>query len=387
MAAERPPEWWHELSRRVSSRVGFVMRERELGKLRPVMERELRGAGIEGWPAYLRELDAQPLSAAVWQSLLGHILIHETSFFRHAQQFDFVRDVILTGRDGSVRLWSAGCSSGEEAFSLAIACLEAGRPSAEIWATDVSHAGLRRAMEGRVVLRRGEPSPRLARWVHEEADGWHVAAPVRALIRWQWGDLLDGAEFAARRGPFDVIMCRNVVLYLHEEAIDRILAVFERALVPDGWLMLGHAESLLFRRTSFHMVADGLAYTRRPPAPSARRQVAEPASGELPATPTSSEPGATVKAALALEERGQAMEAAAHLRRGLRGDDGDLIIRLCLAGVCRRIGQTDAAADELVRLARQLAGRPDDELVPGGDGLTVGSLRQVVALHVTEEAG
>jgi len=182
-------------------------------------------------------------------------------------------------------------------------------------------------------------------------------------------------------------LCRNVLIYFHEDAIARVVSLFERALVLDGWLMLGHAESLLFRRTPFHMVAGGLAYTRRPPAlkpPRSRPVPPVVARGKPTPEPPSSKdrPRQVAKLAIALEQRGKLSEAAALLRKALQEDRSTILARLCLSGIYRRSGQIDAAA-ELRLLSFQLDGRPDDEIVPASDGLTVGALRMVIAPYAS----
>jgi len=366
--------------------VGFAAREREMNRLSAVIDREVRRATSEGWEAYLRELDTQSLNAPVWQSLLSHILNSETSLFRHSQQFDFLRDVVLRERPGALKCWSAGCATGEEAFTLAMVCREE-RRSADIWATDISRAALDAASQGRISLRRGCRDPRIASWLHHHRGGWYVDDSIRSLIRWEWANLLESDQFVSRHGPFDVIMCRNVLIYFHDEAVERVLRLFERALVPDGWLLLGHAETLLFRQTSFRMVAGGLGYTRRPPAqmqPAAKEPERLPQAHPEAAEPV--EPGDdVVKQAVALEQQDRLVEAAALLREALVRDSRNILARLCLSGIYRRSGQIDAAARELNQLARQLNGRPDEEMLPGSDGLTVGALRQVIAPYAPGE--
>ncbi len=378
------PNWWHDLSRRMSRRIGFVMREREMNKLAPVMEREFRRSGLSDWQSFLTELDIRSPRSPIWQSLLNHILIPETSLFRHNQQWDFFRRIVLGENDRPLKIWSAACSTGEEPFTVAMAALGDGRSNVEIWGTDISMASLTIASRGHVMLRPGKPEPLASKWLRRKGNGWEMDRQVRALIRWEWANLVDCQDLIRKHGPFDVILCRNVLLYFHEDAVNYVLQQFEHALRPDGWLLLGHAESLLFRQTSFRMVEGGLGYTRRAIKDSVQ-------AAPKPRTPAEKderrvEPSRLVDAATALEGRDKQSEAAALLKTGLRNDDGDMLIHLCLSGLYRRTGQLDDAAKELSLLARRIASRSDDDLVPGGDGLTVGALRQVVAPYVAREA-
>jgi len=172
-----------------------------------------------------------------------------------------------------------------------------------------------------------------------------------------------------------------VLIYFSDRAVDQALEIFDEALSPDGWLILGHAESLLFRKTPFRMVADGLAYTRvkeRPPQPTpaqAGDRRKRPRK-QIPEEPSKAED--VIKKAVSLEQQNRIIEAAHLLRRLLQSNGDNVMARLSLSGIYRRSGQIDAAEAELQKLSKQLEGRPDDEAVPGGDGLTVGALRGFV---------
>ena len=364
-------------------RTGFVVRERDVRKLGYAIDGIVQRFTPGGWGAYLRLLDAHALKSPVWQSMLNSILIGETYMFRHAQQFDFLGDEILKSRKGPVRCWSAGCSTGEEAFTMSILFHEKGHHNVEIVASDISVVALEAAAQGRVTVRRGVHEERIAPWMIQKGDdergrdSWYVVDSVRSSITWEWGNLIEADEIVSKYAPFDVIMCRNVLIYFRDEAVDTALSIFDKALAPDGWLILGHAESLLFRKTAFRMVADGLAYTRVPRQSLAKQQ-AKAVAAPPPPPPEEETPGVIIKRAVALEQKNRLVDAANILRKLLHRHDDAIMARLTLSGIYRRTGQTDAAEAELTRLAKQLAGRPDDETVPDSDGLTVGALRGFV---------
>ena len=395
MTTSRPAAWWDELARRITERTGFVVRERDVKKLDQVIDRELQRVPTGLWGDYLRLLDSQSMRSPAWQGVLNYILIGETYMFRHTQQYDFLAENVLNGQKGPMKCWSAGCATGEEAFTLSIVFQEKGHQAYEIVASDISLAALRSAATGKATLRKGVHEARLAPWTQRGNDGWYVVEPVRSHIKWEWCNLVEAEELVARHGPFDVIMCRNVLIYFDDRSVEKALEIFDRALAPDGWLVLGHAESLLFRKTSFRMVADGLAYTRfkesakmlsraaQIPTPAAdRRTKPRP---ELP--PDDETPEVIIKRAVSLEQQNRIVEAAHLLRKLLQRDKNNMMARLSLSGIYRRSGQIDAAEAELIKLSRQLDGRPDDEPVAGGDGLTIGALRGFVTPYAAEDEG
>jgi chemotaxis protein methyltransferase CheR len=149
----------------------------------------------------------------------------------------------------NIRIWSAGCSTGQEAYSLAMLFAES-QPAWRDWtidilATDVSSSVIDRARSGiytQFEVQRGLGINQTIRWFEEVENGWRVVEPLRKPVRFQVHNLL---EQPPHPGTFDIILCRNVLLYLSAEK--RTLA-FERlasALAPDGWLMLGAGETVI----------------------------------------------------------------------------------------------------------------------------------------------
>jgi chemotaxis protein methyltransferase CheR len=191
------------------------------------------------------------LSNQVVEALLNN----ETYFFRDRTPFDVLSRhalVELQKRRYSkkrIRIWSAGCSTGQEVYSLAM--LFADEPekwrgwTIDILGTDVSGAVISRARDGiytQFEVQRGLAITQTIRWFEECGDGWRIVEPLRKHVRFQEHNLL---EQAPHPGGFDIILCRNVLLYLCAEK--KALA-FERlasALSEDGWLMLGAGETVI----------------------------------------------------------------------------------------------------------------------------------------------
>ena len=189
------------------------------------------------------------------QNVVEALLNNETYFFRDRAPFDLIQRYALAelaqrrAKSKRIRIWSAGCSTGQEAYSLAM--LFADEPdkwsgwTIDILGTDVSTGCVDRARNGaysQFEVQRGLGINQMIKWFEECADGWRAVESLRKPIRFQVHNLL---EPAPHPGDFDIVLCRNVLLYLSPErktlAFERIAA----AMAPDGWLMLGAGETVI----------------------------------------------------------------------------------------------------------------------------------------------
>jgi chemotaxis protein methyltransferase CheR len=191
------------------------------------------------------------LSNQVVEALLNN----ETYFFRDRSPFDLLATHALPtlakrhAATRRIRIWSAGCSTGQEAYSLAMLFAENSLAwhgwTIDILATDVSTSAIERARSGiytQFEVQRGLGIKQMIRWFEEAEGGWRAVEALRKPVRFQVHNLL---EQPPQPGGFDIILCRNVLLYLCAEK--RALA-FERlasAMSPDGWLMLGAGETVI----------------------------------------------------------------------------------------------------------------------------------------------
>lgn len=175
----------------------------------------------------------------------------ESSFFRDAPVFDLACDVIAQAEaDGRrARVWSAGCSTGQEPLSLAMLFAERAASDApmspEIVATDVSEAALARAREGRYTqfeVQRGLPIRRLMRWFEQAGDDWVASPELTRTIHYRSLNLVADR---APPGRFDLVFCRNVLLYLAPAMKSRVFASLAMALRPGGLLVLGAGETVI----------------------------------------------------------------------------------------------------------------------------------------------
>jgi chemotaxis protein methyltransferase CheR len=189
------------------------------------------------------------------QKVVEALLNNETYFFRDRAPFDVLQRYALPElakrrqKSKRLRIWSAGCSTGQEVYSLAM--LFAEQPAdwlgwtIDILGTDVSTGCVDRARAGsysQFEVQRGLGINQMIKWFEETADGWRAVEPLRKPVRFQVHNIL---EPSPHPGDFDIVLCRNVLLYLSPEK--KTLA-FERiagAMAEDDWLMLGAGETVI----------------------------------------------------------------------------------------------------------------------------------------------
>jgi len=189
------------------------------------------------------------------QKVVEALLNNETYFFRDRAPFDVLQRHALPelaqrrAKSKRLRIWSAGCSTGQEVYSLSMLFAEEAEKwrgwTIDILGTDVSTTCIDRARTGaysQFEVQRGLGINQMIKWFEESADGWRAIEPLRKPVRYQVHNLL---EPAPHPGDFDIVLCRNVLLYLSPEK--KTLA-FERiagAMAEDGWLMLGAGETVI----------------------------------------------------------------------------------------------------------------------------------------------
>ncbi len=222
----------------------------------------LRELGLESFAEYYEyALHDDPRERV---HLIDRISTNETSFFREPRQFELLEQRILPGwssealerrRMRRVRAWSAGCSTGEEPYSLAMVLLEhleaAAGWSVEILATDISSRALQSAQSAIYPIEEaGEIPPKYAKRFMLKGTGAQqgnvkVGPEARSIIEFQRINVNDESHFV--QGPFDLILCRNVLIYFEEKRRLLVLHRLLDALAQDGLLLLGHSESLFGR--------------------------------------------------------------------------------------------------------------------------------------------
>lgn len=219
---------------------------------------------IKDFTAYAKLLESD---ADRRQEFKDYVTINVSEFFRDSDRFKELEKRVLPellSGNAAVRIWSAGCSIGAEPYSMAMLLRELGPGrNHTILATDIDQTILDRARAGRGYLAsdiRNVGAERIAKWFVKEADGKYSVAPgARGVIRFEKHDLLRDRYPS---GPFDLIACRNVVIYFTEEAKERIYQGFASALRPGGILFVGGTEAIM-RPQGFGLQVMGPGLYRR----------------------------------------------------------------------------------------------------------------------------
>jgi chemotaxis protein methyltransferase CheR len=255
--AELGEEEFRLLRDLIHEQFGLYFDEGQRGSLRMRLARRLSLLGLDSFEEYHHYLRFAPQRVEELARMVSHLTNNETYFFREVPQLKVFADHVLKsikerkGRlaERSLRLLSAGCSTGEEALTLASLVYDSGQ---FFWGWDVRVVGLdvdgealekaRRGVYHRNSLRAVTPE-QLERHFVPDGTGVRVKEGVRRLVSFRGGNLLDPASYADL-APLDAVFCRNVLIYFSESAVRRAVQSFYDSLGPGGFLLLGHAESL-----------------------------------------------------------------------------------------------------------------------------------------------
>jgi len=270
---------------------GMYFDARRTHFLQDRLQRRLRACRLDSFYSYYRLLISTEGKKEL-TCLLENLTVNETSFFRNKAQLELFHKGILdemirqkqTGHDHSLRIWSAGCSTGQEAYTIAMLIADAlayhqlrmphsetttwPKPlvpppwKVEIPASDINYTVLRAGQEGiynEQQMSSVDYSYRL-RYFDKVGERYAIKKSIKEVVHFDFHNLK--TEFLPQRN--DVIFCRNVMMYFDEAEQRRLIEKFYRCLVPGGYLLVGHAESLLGLTDKFTMVYrdSGTAYRR-----------------------------------------------------------------------------------------------------------------------------
>jgi len=240
----------------VESRLSLVARKSGLGSVDELVDR-------------LRATSEGPL----WHEVVDAMTTNETSFFRDQTPFHILRETVFTqllerrGRERTLRVWSAACASGQEAYSLAMLwhefCAESPGWELKLLATDISNEMLDRARAGRftpVEVNRGLTEEQRVKYFRNEGDDWRIDDALRSMVEFRQLNLINTLPTLPQ---MDVILLRNVLVYFDLPTKQDILSKLRRVLRPDGYLFLGGAETTLMIDDSFERArANGGSFYR-----------------------------------------------------------------------------------------------------------------------------
>ncbi len=271
----------------LQSRLGPIVRTRGLNSLGEMMDLLKRNAD-------------QDLANEVMEAMTTN----ESFFFRDKTPFDHFKDhmvpTLTEGKSGgNLRIWCAAASTGQEPYSIAILIKEMARQlggwTSDIVATDISSEVLDRARSGlytQFEVQRGLPIKLMMKYFKQVDDNWEIDAGIRSMVKL---DLLNLLDDFTKLGTFDIVFCRNVLIYFDEPTKRDVLARIAKRMKPGGFLVLGAAETIMGLTNDFKMVPDkkGLCMLGGGGAPASApaRATAAP-TPERPAAPVAAGSGA-----------------------------------------------------------------------------------------------
>lgn len=341
------------------------------------VSRRLSQLGLCDCRSYLELLRDSVRGASELELLVAEIAIGETYFFRHEEQFDALRHLVLPAilekNKGSrrLRVWSAGCANGAELYSVAILLRNELAQELVGWqvsllGTDINHDALRQARGAKFeewALRDTPESLKLSCFMMS-GKSWTLAAKYRQSVSFQYHNLVTDPFPSQPNGiaDFDLILCRNVMIYFSHQVMRRIAGQFRACLVDEGWLIVGHAELNIEIFRDFQIVNTGACTMYRKGGISPEKIHAAPAP--IPA-PAMDAPAVEIPTVLVLpakappaDSRELALTAESGLAQGIE-------LRPCLedhdggAGVCEESLEATALPCYRITELRLLADRGD----------------------------
>lgn len=218
---------------------------------------------FDSFQKYFYFLQYDPRAEGEFDQIYDLVTTNETYFFREPAQLaafteEIIPDLLTRKSIRKVRIWSAGCSSGEEPYSIAMLLQEAGlynHAVFEIFASDINQAVLAKARRGHYrenAFRATDPAVRDRYFAREQDGSWRISDDIRNRVSFGRLNLYDEARVSLL-GHVDVIFCRNVIIYFDEASKKVVVGSFYNRLLEGGYLLLGHSESLISLSTQFKL--------------------------------------------------------------------------------------------------------------------------------------
>lgn len=258
-----PDDVFRQLRDDIYRRTGMFFADSSKYLLQKRLSPRAKELNFDTFQKYYYFLQYDPRSEAEFDHIYDLITTNETYFFREPAQLtafveEIVPEILARKTQKKIRIWSAGCSSGEEPYSIAMLLDKGGwfsQAAFEIFASDLNQQVLAKARRGvyrENAFRATDPVLR-ERYFRKEADGsWRIGDDVRNRVSFGRLNLYDAARVSLL-GYVDVVFCRNVIIYFDETSKKIVLGSFYNRLVDGGYLLLGHSESLISLSTQFKL--------------------------------------------------------------------------------------------------------------------------------------
>lgn len=256
------------VSKHLSEHIGLYYPEKRLNELGEKLSQAMYDFGYERLDDFINWLVSSPLSKSHIEILASHLTVNETYFFREKGTFDVLEQSILpglikAGNDNGKRLrvWSAGCSTGEEPYSIAM-LLDKMIPGIEQWnisilATDIDPGALQQARQGVYSTWSFRDTPQ---WANEryfkrlKGGSFSISPDIRNLVTFDYHNLLEENPDHSRANGFDIIFCRNVLMYFAPETVGSVARRMHKALRDGGFLIVGVVEASNLFSTEFKLI-------------------------------------------------------------------------------------------------------------------------------------
>ncbi|MCX7832180.1 MAG: tetratricopeptide repeat protein [Actinobacteria bacterium] len=262
---------------------GLNIEKEKFDSLRISIHTRATRNGLSSYEEYYNKLIK---SEDEFRNLISLLAVNETYFFRYPEQFKILKEYVIPKiveenklkPVRSIRIWSAGCSTGEEAYSIAITILESNLDlsnwEVHILGTDVSNQALKKAVEGKYYknsfrITDEEFKKKYFRKISE--DSWEVVSAVKNLVTFTYHNLIKEPYPLAFMELWDVIFCRNVTIYFKPESTKRVIHNLFNSLKPGGFLFTGHTETLYHINPGFEVIKFGDAFIFRKPTQKENR--------------------------------------------------------------------------------------------------------------------
>lgn len=269
---------FNALSKIIYDRSGIHFPDAKKYILESRLSHRLGELELDNFDQYIALLSMGPYQQDEFQEMFNRITINETSFFRNDAQLDVFEKRVLPellearARSKRLRIWSAACSTGDEPFTLAILIhrtlgVRLSDWKVEILGTDISERALNVAAEGKYTSYSIRTTPKLVldRYFTSDGRNYQLKPEIRQMVSFEKHNLKDRLA-AKRHGTWDVIFCRNVLIYFDDAMKKQVVQMFSEQLADDGTLFIGHSERIKDISDRFEQVPipQGFCYTKLP---------------------------------------------------------------------------------------------------------------------------
>ncbi|HIB99838.1 TPA: tetratricopeptide repeat protein [Candidatus Poribacteria bacterium] len=249
---------------------GIYLDETKCNHLIPVISQHLLNKNFNSFEKYYRFLHQDRHYEAEVRGLISHVTINETSFFRNPAQFTALEDHVLPNiiierfnKIQKLRIWSAGCATGEEPYSIAMTVMKK-LPFPEKWdieilATDIDYNAIKKAEKGIYSRRalRNVSKGQQEQYFHQVGNRYELNQNIKKMVDFREFNLKQAIYPTPEKGNWDIIFCRNVIIYFDSELTKQVVRNFGRCLDGKGHLFLGHSETLLGISDEFSIINFG----------------------------------------------------------------------------------------------------------------------------------